>query len=258
MEESVRSPWMDVYWHHLNNARNTLRKHIFIHFMSKMDEQQNMIKCIHLTEKMLMQPRSRKKKNCEEPDTNIHIEDAEPIIPRSRVITNQKIWETLQLHLEHDKQYSLLTQISASIATKPDATDESASTISDSTTKHAFVLTQEASCMLHEIHRKISGYRCQDIDKHLYSPGDFVDNAYVIDLLLRSGLQCYYCKEHMLLLYGEVRNPKQWSLERIDNSIGHNKGNVEVACLACNIKRRTMYHERFLFTKQLGNIVKLR
>ena len=49
---------------------------------------------------------------------------------------------------------------------------------------------------------------------------------------------------------------KQWSLERIENQYGHNKENVEIACLSCNLGRRTMYHERYLFTKQLEIIKK--
>ena len=50
---------------------------------------------------------------------------------------------------------------------------------------------------------------------------------------------------------------KQWTLERIDNGMGHNKDNVEIACLLCNLRRRTMYHERYVFTKQMMNVVKI-
>jgi hypothetical protein len=59
-----------------------------------------------------------------------------------------------------------------------------------------------------------------------------------------------------MLFYENVREPKQWSLERIDNKEGHNYGNVEIACLSCNIGRRTMYQDRFIFTKQLSIIKK--
>ena len=48
-----------------------------------------------------------------------------------------------------------------------------------------------------------------------------------------------------------LENHNSWTLERINNDFGHNYGNLEIACLSCNIKRRTMYHERFVFTKQL-------
>ena len=55
----------------------------------------------------------------------------------------------------------------------------------------------------------------------------------------------------MQLLYRHVRESTQWTLERIDNDHGHNRNNVEIACLGCNLRRRCMYHERFVFTKQL-------
>ena len=109
--------------------------------------------------------------------------------------------------------------------------------------------------MIQQIQQKIHGYKSQDLDKSLFSVTDFVDLDYTIDLLKKSGLKCYYCKQDVKILYEHVREPKQWSLERIDNDYGHNKNNVEIACLSCNLRRKTMYHERFIFTKQL-NIVK--
>jgi hypothetical protein len=109
--------------------------------------------------------------------------------------------------------------------------------------------------MIQQIQQKINGYKSQDLDKSLFSIADFVDLNYTIDLIKKSDLKCYYCKNEMKVLYEHVREPKQWSLERIDNKYGHNKNNVEIACLSCNLRRKTMYHERFIFTKQL-NIVK--
>jgi hypothetical protein len=152
---------------------------------------------------------------------------------KNRVITQTKKWEVMQLYLDKNDQYRVLTEI-------------------DNNMK-----SPECVYMLQEINRKINGYKCQDIEKHLYNPDVFVDTEYVVKLLIQSKLECYYCKEYMHVLYAEVRNPKQWSIERIDNTYGHNKNNVEIACLHCNLTRKTMYHERFLFTKQLGNIVKL-
>lgn len=106
-----------------------------------------------------------------------------------------------------------------------------------------------------EIIKKISGYRTQDVLKKLLEEDKLVDTEKVIDLLEESGLKCYYCKELVEILYEKVREPKQWTLDRIDNRYGHNKENVVIACLDCNVHRKTMYHERFAFTKQL-NIVK--
>ena len=69
--------------------------------------------------------------------------------------------------------------------------------------------------------------------------------------------QCYYCKECVKLLYSSVREPKQWTLERMDNDFGHNFDNVSIACLNCNLRRRTMYHGRFTATQEIKNVVKI-
>ena len=69
-------------------------------------------------------------------------------------------------------------------------------------------------------------------------------------------LICYYCNQSTLLLYENVREKKQWTLDRIDNDIGHNENNVVIACLECNLRRRRTNTSAFLFTKQL-TIVRL-
>jgi hypothetical protein len=108
-----------------------------------------------------------------------------------------------------------------------------------------------------EIKNKLNGYRSQDIIKKIYDTEQFVDFKSAIDLLLKSNLDCFYCKEKVEVLYEPSRTPKQWTLERLDNQFGHNKDNLVIACLHCNLHRKTMYHERFVFTKQLGIITKL-
>lgn len=64
-------------------------------------------------------------------------------------------------------------------------------------------------------------------------------------------LHCYYCKNEMFILYKMVRESKQWSVDRINNSNGHNKDNIVLSCLECNLKRRNKNKDSFLFTKQL-------
>jgi hypothetical protein len=107
-----------------------------------------------------------------------------------------------------------------------------------------------------QIQHKISSYKMQDIQKDKFDEEKFVDFYFVVSLLMQKELKCYYCREDVYLFYNYVRENKQWTLERIENDRGHNKDNVEIACLLCNLRRRTMYHERYVFTKQL-NVVKL-
>ena len=110
--------------------------------------------------------------------------------------------------------------------------------------------------MKRQIQNKISSYKMQDIQKKKYDDDKFVDFQFVVSLLVDKKLRCFYCKESVYLFYNYVRENKQWTLERIYNERGHNTDNVEIACLNCNLRRRTMYHERYLFTKQLS-VVKL-
>ena len=112
-------------------------------------------------------------------------------------------------------------------------------------------------CVLQELNKKVYGYKQQDIIKELYDESIFITIEQVLSLLQKCKMDCFYCKEKVNIIYESVREPKQWSLERIDNNYGHNNDNVEIACLKCNLSRRTMYHERFVFTKQIGTIKKI-
>ena len=101
---------------------------------------------------------------------------------------------------------------------------------------------------------KISGYKCQDVKKGIYDESKFVCFDDVIALMNSRKMACFYCKKQALLFYEYSRDSAQWTLERIDNKHGHNTDNVEIACLNCNLRRRTMYHERYVFTKQMGTV----
>uniref|UniRef100_A0A6C0B6M8 HNH endonuclease n=1 Tax=viral metagenome TaxID=1070528 RepID=A0A6C0B6M8_9ZZZZ len=101
---------------------------------------------------------------------------------------------------------------------------------------------------------KISGYKSQDMKKGIYDDAKFVRFDDVVDLMAERKMSCFYCKKQALLFYEYSRDCDQWTLERIDNARGHNVDNVEIACLNCNLRRRTMYHERYVFTKQMGTV----
>jgi len=106
------------------------------------------------------------------------------------------------------------------------------------------------------IKAKICGYKQQDLLKNKFLEEEFVSYNDVIDLLHSSQMKCHYCSCETYLLYEVVRENKQWSLDRINNEIGHNRNNLLIACLECNLKRRRTNKDAFFFTKNL-QIVRL-
>ena len=150
-------------------------------------------------------------------------------VHKKRSVTRLESWQFSQNDLRSVNQLSYIRQLHANEITS----------------------TQPCKVILQHISQKLNGYKSQDIKKGLYDHTQKVDVLYVINLLKDSANICYYCKESVQVLYENVREPKQWSLDRIFNDRGHNKGNVMIACLSCNVNRKTMYHERYAFTKQL-------
>ena len=78
-----------------------------------------------------------------------------------------------------------------------------------------------------EVERKLSGYKNQDVKKKKLEE-NFIVYEECLEKLVISKLKCYYCKDNCLLAYENVREEKQWTLDRIDNSQGHNNNNVVI------------------------------
>lgn len=102
-----------------------------------------------------------------------------------------------------------------------------------------------------QIEKKTYGYKQQDIEKNMFNSVKHINLNLIINKLIECNLTCYYCFCKMLLLYKIVRDPKQWTLDRIDNDYGHNDDNIVLSCLECNLKRRRTNQNKFAFTKQL-------
>jgi hypothetical protein len=109
---------------------------------------------------------------------------------------------------------------------------------------------------IREINKKISSYKQQDKLKKMLTESKFLTFESVINKMLECKLKCRYCKNEMNVLYDISREMRQWSVDRLDNDVGHNIDNFHLACLECNLKRRRRTDEKFLFTKQL-NIIKM-
>jgi hypothetical protein len=125
----------------------------------------------------------------------------ESIQKQKRIITTTNQWQFSEAELQSTNQYDLLYD------------------------------TAKSHFLNQQIKNKLSSYRCQDIEKGLFDKPNFADLSGVLQKMRTCQLKCFYCKEIVILLYENVREPKQWTLERINNKIGHTIDNVEIACL---------------------------
>jgi len=112
--------------------------------------------------------------------------------------------------------------------------------------------------ILEEVRVKHCSYNTQDIKKNklIGESREKITVENIIEKLLTSKYKCYYCKNEIQILYENTREPKQWTLERIDNNKGHTNENCVIACLECNLKRRNTSIEKFEFTHNLKIIKK--
>ena len=102
-----------------------------------------------------------------------------------------------------------------------------------------------------EVERKLKSYQNQDKSKERYDEKEFIKYEECLEKLVISKLRCYYCRHECLFLYENVREPMQWTLDRIDNNKCHSKDNVVICCLKCNLKKGTINDKKFRFTKQM-------
>ena len=170
---------------------------------------------------------------------------------KMRVETNT--WGLDNEDLAFETQLELLRQISDSLVKTKEAIKETNDNkeITNKEITNKEITNKERQMIISHIKTKLSSYKQQDILKKKYLPEDFVSYNDVIGLLTQSNMKCYYCSCETYLLYEIVREMKQWSLDRINNDIGHNKNNLVICCLECNLKRRRTNKDAFFFTKNL-------
>ena len=104
--------------------------------------------------------------------------------------------------------------------------------------------------------KKMNSYQMQDKKKLKFDMVRFITYDQLLEKMIVSRMRCYYCCSRMKLFYQISRDPLQWTLDRLDNTEGHNEGNVVVSCLKCNLERRTQNDEKFLFSKRMKIIKK--
>jgi len=112
------------------------------------------------------------------------------------------------------------------------------------------ILTPTETLIQNEIKLKIYNYKSQDtVNK--FNTDNVISLIDCINLLINSNNNCYYCNEQCFIFYQHIRFPKQWTLDRIDNSTGHHVNNVVISCLQCNLQRKNKNSDKFLQGKQL-------
>jgi len=108
-----------------------------------------------------------------------------------------------------------------------------------------------------EIKKKLNSYKSQDKQKNKFDNDKMITYNEIITKLYECKLKCYYCNCEMVILFNKKREGVQWTLERLDNNIGHYESNTCISCLKCNLQRRTDNYEYFKKGKQLKiNIIK--
>jgi len=105
------------------------------------------------------------------------------------------------------------------------------------------------------IKQKLNSYKSQDTKKNKLD-SKFISYDEVIEKIVVSKLKCHYCRKNTLMMYENKREPSQWTLDRIDNDIGHSSDNTVICCLKCNLDRRCINDRKFKFTKQMRLIKK--
>ena len=111
----------------------------------------------------------------------------------------------------------------------------------------------EKKILKSELEKKRQGYQQQDKKKEFtQEDGEIISYDELIMKLVGSKLKCFYCKNQVRLFYTKLKDPEQWTLDRIDNGLPHTDENTCVACLKCNLQRRVTDAEKFAFTKNLS------
>ena len=105
-----------------------------------------------------------------------------------------------------------------------------------------------------ELLSKLCGYKSQDKKKSRDST--IVEYDDLLEKMVLSKMKCSYCQSGMKLLYLDLRDSEQWTLDRKDNDIGHSNENTVLSCLRCNLGKRRIDDDKFRFTKQMRLIKK--
>jgi hypothetical protein len=118
-------------------------------------------------------------------------------------------------------------------------------------------LNYEKQHFLQALKKKLSSYKQQDIKKHYHDTNNFITLENIIEKLVSCSMKCYYCNANTHILFKNVREESQWTLDRLNNYDEHSNANTIICCLKCNLQRRRKNSTKFKFSKQMNVIKKI-
>jgi len=118
-------------------------------------------------------------------------------------------------------------------------------------------LNHEKQHFLQALKKKLSSYKQQDIKKHYHDINNFITLENIIEKLVSCSMKCYYCNNNTHILFKNVREESQWTLDRLNNYDEHSNANTIICCLKCNLQRRRKNSTKFKFSKQMNIIKKI-
>ena len=113
------------------------------------------------------------------------------------------------------------------------------------------VVFDEKKYFIQALKNKLDSYKQQDKKKTYDEYDNFITLENVIEKLVAYNMRCYYCNSKTLILFKNLRDDYQWTLDRLNNYDEHSNTNTIICCLKCNLQRRRKNSEKFKFTKQL-------
>ena len=102
--------------------------------------------------------------------------------------------------------------------------------------------------MSRRFYNLVGNSRVGDIKSGRYDKENHITSNYLRQLKKECGEKCSYCECELDWNHQptHIRRPKQVTLQRVDNKLGHIKGNCVYACFDCNVVKRMESKEHLL------------
>ena len=243
-----------------------MEKIIFYKLSNKVNNFKKMESIEERVEERSVKERSVKERSVEERSVEERSIEEESVEERS-IKTENKTIINKSIISEKKSYLQLLDKIKTSIANSNSADSKSNITDLSATIIHIYdnydeqllclqkllngEVFDEKKYFIQALKNKLDSYKQQDKKKTYDTYDDFITLENIIDKLVAYNMKCYYCNNKTLILFKNLRDDYQWTLDRLNNYDEHSNANTIICCLKCNLQRRRKNSEKFKFTKQL-------